>query len=187
MDTIASLLNPPHLEAHGLLRPNHVGGRAAWAVLLRDRALRAVTEDAAVPAGVTITPAHRAIALAPYLSGRNIIVGLSAYWVHCGGPEPTHRDIALPGDGYRYGVDSVLVGGQRVLNLERTAVIMACTLPYGQALAALYRLYDAGANLAAARLLLDVPSRTLGRPQARKVFVAVRNTPRHSSRSDEGA
>jgi hypothetical protein len=136
-------------------------GDIAWQVLLRDGDLVHLRDDAALPAGVRVTPALRAAALAPLVPARCAVARAAAVWVHLGGPPPDRVHVVAPRrvrvpepvPGRSAAVadlpdrDVVSVGGVRVTTLRRTAVDLLSHDPPEQALPLVARLGAAGLDL----------------------------------------
>ena len=174
---VVSELVPPRavVPPSPLVRPGDVGGSAAWRVLLRDGVLVPVTDDVAVRAGTSVTPAVRAAALSARVPPRAVVVGTTALWVYCGGVPDDEPHLAYRSSVFRLGAESRDVGGVRVTTPERTAVDLACRLPRAHADAALDALGRAGADLGSALLLLESRTRAVGRPAGREVLRAARD------------
>lgn len=157
-----------------MVRPSDVGGRAAWQVLVRGGALRAVVDDAAVPVGVAVTAEVRGAALAPRVPAGAVVTGPSAVWVHCGGALPEPLDLVRRTGTLRLASDCTWLGGVRVTAVGRTVVDVATRLPHEQALGLVLELARGGADLAAAARFLERRNRVVGRPAARAVLAAAR-------------
>ncbi|QAY71122.1 hypothetical protein [Xylanimonas protaetiae] len=185
-DLPVSALLAPERTPGVLVRPSDVGGRVAWDVLVRDGALTVVGDDAAVPARAEVSAGTRAAVLRPRVPARTVVTGVTAAWVHCGGPMPQVLHLAHRPGTHRPAVwsfttvwscpglvgDSLSLGGVRVTTPERTAVELALRLPPAHALPLVLGLRSAGADLAAASRSLERRTRVAGRPRARLVLAA---------------
>ncbi|MBE1876756.1 hypothetical protein [Myceligenerans pegani] len=179
---LAQLLDPRPAPVPPVVTPARVGGPAAWQDLLRSGALTPLrdapldtTGAVAVPAGVRVTPTHRALVLAESCGGvlpaRAVLAGASAAWVHsglrggihvprlptdAGFPELAH-DAAVRRPDVPAGVlvrcaaglvrDTMLLAGVPVTTPARTAADVACRLPFEQAVPVLTALAAGSADL----------------------------------------
>ncbi|PZR52732.1 hypothetical protein DNL40_10170 [Xylanimonas oleitrophica] len=189
---LSALLRPPRTPGpeagSALLRPDDVGGPGAWSALVRDGVLRRVREDVAVPAAVPLTAALRAASLARAVPPRTVVIGPTAAWVHVGGEAPARLDLGHQPGTHRPEVwawtdvrsepglvaDSAPVGGVLVTTPERTAVDVALREPEGTALHLVLALAAAGADLDRALRALEVRTRLVGRPRARRLLAEAR-------------
>lgn len=169
-------------DAPLVVGPEHVGGRVAWGDLVRCGALVRVREDAAVRPTTALTPAVRALSLAPQVPPRTVVGGTSAAWVHCGAPEGAglevvyplgvHRPPPRPGRVSRQSAllrpETVRIGTVLVTTVERTAVDVACLTDPVLAVPVLRALLERGGlDVRAALQVLDLRHRRTGRPRAR--------------------
>ncbi|GAA3217472.1 hypothetical protein ACFP63_13970 [Oerskovia jenensis] len=187
-------------EAPLLVRPEHVGGRVAWTDLVRCGALVRVREDAAVRPTTDLTPAVRALSLAPLVPPRTVVGGVSAAWVHCGvaagavlevvhplgvhRPPPRHGRVARQSALLR--PETIELGTVLVTTVERTAVDIACLTDPHVAVPVLRALLEqAGLDVGAALRILDLRHRRTGRPQARALLTdfLARSTPQDAGSS----
>lgn len=187
---LGDLLAAPGRPSGTLVHPADVGGRAAWDVLVRDGALEAVRDDAAVVAGTVVTPLLRAALLAGALPAGAVAAGRTAAWVHAGraaGPRAADPlDVAYAAGGHRpelWGAglvwqapllrgDVVELGGVRVTAPLRTVVDVAVHVPAEEDAARLARAVADSCRLALpdAAALLERRARVVGRPRARRVL-----------------
>ncbi|GAB3170188.1 hypothetical protein GCM10027059_36310 [Myceligenerans halotolerans] len=209
---LAQLLDTRPSPVPLVVTPARVGGPAAWQDLLRRGALT-ILRDApldtagavAVPAGVRVTPTHRALALVASSGGmlpaRAVLAGGSAAWVHTGLRDgvPAPRlaaDAGLPELAHDAGVrrpevpagtilrcspglarDTIALGGVPVATPARTAVDVACRVPFEHAVPVLIALAAGSADLAPVDLnlverALEARRRVVGRPAARRAIAA---------------
>ncbi|GAA1409251.1 hypothetical protein GCM10009600_27310 [Oerskovia paurometabola] len=172
-------------DAPLLVRPEHVGGRVAWTDLVRCGALVRVREDTAVRPTTELTPAVRALSLAPLVPPRTVVGGTSAAWVHCGfpgdcvvevvhplgvhRPPPRHGRVARQSALLR--PETIELGTVLVTSVERTAVDVACLTDPRLAAPVLSALLEgAGLDVRAALRVLDLRHRRTGRPRARALL-----------------
>jgi len=187
---LGDLLAAPSRSPGPLVRPADVGGRAAWDVLVRDGALEAVRDDAAVVAGTVVTPLLRAALLAGSLPAGAVAAGRTAAWVHVGraaGPRAADPlDVAYAAGGHRpelWGAglvwqapllrgDVVELAGARVTTPLRTVVDVALHVPVEEDAARLARAVADSCSLTLpdAAALLERRARVVGRPRARRVL-----------------
>lgn len=195
MVSLADLLDPGPALPEPVVTPARVGGPAAWADLVRQGAVDLLHEQAGVPAGALVTPAHRALALAPTLPRRCVLAGRTAAWVltglHRGAPAPalpveagvevaycagTHapspRAALTARQAPRLVRDTVRLAGVPVTTPARTAIDVACTVPHDEAVAVLVALARSGTDLVAAGRALELRGRVVGRPAARRALAA---------------
>jgi len=186
---LTDLLAVPAVTGHPtLVRPDDVGGRAAWDVLVRDGVLEVLRGDAAVAAGTGVAPHTRAGTLAAAVPAGAVVAGRTAAWVHDGTAVHDARLLDLtylpgrnpPRSGGASGLvwqapllrdDVVALGGVRVTAPARTAVDLALRLDPDEALALVLALVRSCAvDLSLARRLLERRVRAVGRPRARLVL-----------------
>lgn len=185
-------------DAPLLVRPEHVGGRVAWGDLVRCGALVRVREGAAVRPTTELTPAVRALSLAPLVPPRTVVGGRSAAWVHCGVledagvelvyPLGVHRPPPRPGRVSRQSAllrpETVRLGTLLVTTVERTAVDVACLTDPVLAVPVLRTLLEhGGLDVRAALRILDLRHRRTGRPRARVLLTDLLGAP---SSTDDG-
>ncbi|MFF3063773.1 hypothetical protein ACFVQ3_04370 [Oerskovia sp. NPDC057915] len=185
-------MDVPVADAPLLVRPEHVGGRVAWADLVRCGALVRVREDVAVRPTTEVTPAVRALCLAPLVPPRTVVGGMSAAWVHCGVPDdavvevvhplgvhrppPRHGRVARQSALLR--PETVELGSVLVTTVERTAVDVACLTDPRLAAPVLRALVErAGLDARAALRVLDLRHRRTGRPRARALLTDLSAAP----------
>ncbi|MFC7877179.1 hypothetical protein [Isoptericola sp. NPDC057391] len=187
---LGDLLTAPDRRYGPLVRPEDVGGRAAWDVLVRDGALEVVRGDAAVVAGTVVTPLLRAALLAGSLPAGAVAAGRTAAWVHAGRAAGARSadplDVAYAAGGHRpelWGAglvwqapllrgDVVELAGTRVTAPLRTVVDVAVHVPDEDDAARLARVVADSCRLALtdAAALLERRARVVGRPRARRVL-----------------
>jgi hypothetical protein len=181
-----SALLRPVVTGRTLVRAADVGGPAAWQALVREGVLVRVRGGVAAPSWLPVTPAVRALALAPAVPARSVVAGATAAWVHCGVADGgvlhlayvpgTHRPSAWSGARVwsAPGIvgDCRAVGGVRVATPVRAAVDVALHLPPDDAVPVLVALARAGVDLTAAARSLELRLRAVGRPRARTTLAA---------------
>lgn len=177
---LCALLTPVR-ATRVVLRPQDVGGAAAWQTLVRDGLLRVVRGDAACPADARIDPAVRAGLLAGELPAGAVVTGRTAAWVHTGYDDDQALDLTYPAgrhqpdrpagarlwQGPLLHRDTLHLASVPVTAPDRTVVelVLHDTDPV-PAVLALAR--HAGADLSAARRSLERRTRAVGRPRARE-------------------
>jgi hypothetical protein len=184
--TLRAVLSPAPAERPVVVTPADVGGRAAWAELVRDGALLVLRGEAAVRQAVAVTPAVRAGALGD-LPGGAVVAGRTAAWIHAAVPDGGRLDLTYPAGRHRPEVwgsvrvwqgpllheDTHRVGGLPVTSPLRTVVDIALREPHRDAVAVVVALAEAcGVELEAARRALERRTRAVGRPAARLVLAA---------------
>ena len=131
---------------------------SAWYGQLRDGALRLVWGDVAVAAGVELTPALRARAIAELVPARAVVGRCSALWVHAGAPQPDRVEVLVGRRSRRTAPhprrvsaeadlapqDVVRVGGIRVTSVHRTGIDLARWLPTREAVTLVTELVPLG-------------------------------------------
>ncbi|WP_402371707.1 hypothetical protein [Isoptericola rhizosphaerae] len=192
-EVLVVLLTAPHAErplsalltpvraTRLVLRPEDVGGAAAWQTLVRDGFLRVLRRDAACPADAAIGPTVRASLLAAEVPTGAVVTGRTAAWVHTGHDDGAALDLTYPAGrhqpdrppGARLWQGPLLHGDTAHLDLvpvttpDRTVVELVLHVPAPvPAVLALAR--GAGADLSAARRSLERRTRAVGRPRARE-------------------
>ncbi|GIG29154.1 type IV toxin-antitoxin system AbiEi family antitoxin [Cellulomonas marina] len=170
----------------GLVGPEHVGGRAALATLVRSGALVVVRDEVTAAPAVAHLPVVRARAVAHLVPPRGVVGRASAAWVHAGGPAAVPLEVLVPTGTARprarAGVvgheaelrpeDVVTVAGVPVTTPARTALDVArtCTAPAVHRL--LSALARAGVDLGAVLARLGDRPGGRGVRQARAVLAA---------------
>lgn len=186
MARLADLLDARPSPRPSVVLPEHVGGPAAWDTLVRDGALRVVRDRAAVPAGDAVDACLRASVL-PKPARSGVVAGRTAAWVHAGVPDGGTLDLAYATGRHRPEVwagarvwqqplltsDVVEISGVRVTSPQRTVVDLALREDPGTAVELVRALVDAcGVDLRAASRALELRTRVVGRPRARRVLAA---------------
>ncbi|GII99018.1 hypothetical protein CLV28_1659 [Sediminihabitans luteus] len=100
MQTLRAYLSPVVDPDDALVRPEHVGGAAAFDDLVRRGAVQVVRPWVAVARGTAVTPRVRARSLASPSVGGLVVAGRTAAWVHAGGEPPALLGF-LASDGVR--------------------------------------------------------------------------------------
>ncbi|WP_418276762.1 hypothetical protein ACNHYB_02345 [Isoptericola jiangsuensis] len=163
--------------ARSVVRPHHVGGGAAWQVLVRDGALREVVPGAACPPGVLVDAGLRALLIAPRIPPRTVVTGRTAAWVHTGAGSADALDLACVAGRHRperpagarlwqaplLHPDTVRIGPVLVTDPTRTVVELVLHTGEPDLVVALAR---HGADLVRARRAVEVRPRASGRAAA---------------------
>ena len=195
--TLIELLTPTPSTTLRFFRPDDVGGRTPWLILIRDGRLQRLHGDVAMAAGDTLDPELRAASLGlayPSLvatdSNATVAVsGLAAAWVYCGGEPPPFEAVYAEGRKKpRLGEEGAIrsmrnLGSETrpisnifITTLERTAIEVARFHPRPLALPVISSLVAAGADLAAARALLNRSLRVPGRSMASNTLAIAAQT-----------
>jgi hypothetical protein len=188
---LADLLDPRPVSPPLVVRPEHVGGRAAWEALVRDGALVVLRGTAAVRADLPVGPGLRAGVLRGGLPRGAAVAGRTAAWVHAGVPDGGTLDLAYASGRHRPEVwagarvwqeallasDVTEIAGVRVTTPVRTVVDLALRDDAERALEAVRALVETcGVDLRAAARVLESRARVVGRPRARRVLTAAQET-----------
>jgi len=171
-----------------LVRPADVGGIGAWQTMVRDGLLRLVHGDAAVTAATPITPDVRMAVISSDVPKSCYVAGVSAVWVHCGGPVPEVLTLAHPIGTNRphlAGQASVFAGAGlwaesqllgiginrgRVTTPMRTCLDLALREDPDVAKQKIRALQSAGLNLRSAARALEFRGHNIRRPRARRIL-----------------
>lgn len=171
-----------------LVRPADVGGAGAWQTMVRDGLLRPVHGDSAVTAATPVTPDVRMAVIAPQVPKNCYVAGVSAVWVHCGGPVPEMLTLAHPIGTNRPQLDSPatvfsgaglwaesqLLGVDtkrgRVTTLLRTCLDLALREDPDVAKQKIRTLQSVGLDLRGAARALEFRGHTIRRPRARRIL-----------------
>ena len=157
---------------------------AAWAGMMRDGVLVALTDGVAVTGDEPAGEGDRALALSPALPRHGVLGRDSAAWVHTGTRPPARACVLVPVGVRRpaprpdrtcaeavFGPsDVLLVAGTAVTTPERTAEDVARWLPPQDAVARLVELAALGLDLRAVRRRLDALA---GRRHVRRAHTVV--------------
>lgn len=168
-----------------LIRPDDIGGKSAWQLLLRENKLELVFDDFAIAPGTTLTTENRAQTVKAKVPSPYVTAGLTAAWVYCGTGPLEHLELSRK-QGLRgfiprteatttwtsVGLDKVTarIAGLRLTDENRTIADVAARHPTKVALPWILRLVENGADLKAARKALEHRYRVVGREQARKTL-----------------
>ncbi|WP_407317742.1 hypothetical protein UQW22_14225 [Isoptericola halotolerans] len=182
--SLSELLTPARTTPV-VVRPGDVGGSAAWQTLVREGCLQVVRHDAACPPGVPVGPVVRAGLLADQVPPGAVVTGRTAAWVYTGHgdgevldltyPAGRHQPDRPPGarlwQGPLLRSDTTTLGHVGVTTPDRTVVELVLHDPDPvPAVLALVR--RAAADLARARRSLELRTRAVGRPRARRLLDA---------------
>ncbi|NOV97957.1 hypothetical protein [Isoptericola halotolerans] len=182
--SLGDLLTPVR-ATRVVLGPSDVGGPVAWQTLVRDGDVQLLRPDAACPAGTAVGPDERAGLLARQVPSGAVVTGRTAAWVHTGYDDGgvlhltyragRHQPDRPPGSRLWQSPllrgDTTLLDGVPVTVPHRTVVELVLHDP-DPVPVVLDLVHRAGADLRRARRSLELRTRAVGRPRARRLLDA---------------